>query len=94
MRRFRVVGIFEAGVHSYDTQLAMIHIQDAARLFRMRDAVSGIRIRLADAFEAPAIAAQFAADFAAGVAGEKEKYSWDRMAEAVESLASERMEKS
>jgi glycosyltransferase involved in cell wall biosynthesis len=28
-----------------------------------------------------------AADFAAGVAGEKEKYSWDRMAKAIEWLA-------
>ncbi len=35
-----------------------------------------------------------AADFAAQVAAEKEKYSWDRMAEAVESLASERTEDS
>ncbi len=35
-----------------------------------------------------------AADFAAGVAAEKEKYSWDRMAVAVESLASGRTEES
>jgi len=35
-----------------------------------------------------------AAEFAAMVASEKEKYSWDRMAEAVEKLASERTEES
>jgi glycosyltransferase involved in cell wall biosynthesis len=35
-----------------------------------------------------------ARDFAAGVAAEKEKYSWDRMAEAVERLATDRMEES
>jgi len=35
-----------------------------------------------------------AVDFATQVAAEKEKYSWDRMAEAVERLASERTEES
>ena len=35
-----------------------------------------------------------AADFATQVAGEKEKYSWDRMVEAVERLAFERTEDS
>ena len=35
-----------------------------------------------------------AADFAGRIAAEKEKYSWDRMAEAVEKLASERTEES
>ncbi len=36
----------------------------------------------------------WARDFSAGVAAEKEKYSWDRMAEAVERLASKRTEDS
>ncbi len=36
----------------------------------------------------------WARDFSAGVVAEKEKYSWDRMAEAVERLASKRTEDS
>ncbi len=55
MRRFTVVGIFQVGMFEYDRNMAMIHIQDAAKLFRMDDAVSGLRIKLDDLFNAPQI---------------------------------------
>jgi len=53
LRRFTVVGIFEIDMREYDSGLALIHIKDAARLFRMQDRVSGIRLKLDDLFAAP-----------------------------------------
>ena len=49
MRRFTVVGMFEFGEHENDTSLAMVHIEDAARLLRMpEDSIGGIRLKLHD----------------------------------------------
>ncbi|MBT8446130.1 MAG: lipoprotein-releasing ABC transporter permease subunit [Gammaproteobacteria bacterium] len=56
LRRFEVVGIFEIGMHEYDSGLALIHMDDAARLFRFDEGVSGIRLETDDVFQAPAIA--------------------------------------
>ena len=53
MRRFRVEGIFYAGMYEYDRGLAFVHIADAARLFRMGDAVSGVRLAFTDPGLAP-----------------------------------------
>jgi len=53
LRRFTVVGIFEIDMREYDSGLALIHIDDAARLFRMADHVSGIRLKLDDLYSAP-----------------------------------------
>ncbi|MCX7092848.1 MAG: lipoprotein-releasing ABC transporter permease subunit [Methylobacter sp.] len=55
MRRFTVVGIFQVGMYEYDRNMALIHLTDAAKLFRMDDAVSGLRIKLDDLFNAPKI---------------------------------------
>jgi lipoprotein-releasing system permease protein len=49
-RRFTVVGIFDAGMQEYDRYLAVTHIDDAARLFRMGDQVTGVRLKLDDMF--------------------------------------------
>jgi len=49
MRRFTVVGMFEFGEHENDTGLAMVHIEDAARLLRMpEESIGGIRLKLVD----------------------------------------------
>lgn len=56
LRRYTVVGIFEAGVHEYDTAVALIHIGDAAKMFRFGDTVSGLRVKVDDPFDAPQIA--------------------------------------
>jgi lipoprotein-releasing system permease protein len=55
MRRFTVVGIFKVGMYEYDRNMALIHIDDAAKLFRLDSAVSGLRIKLDDVFNAPQI---------------------------------------
>ena len=52
-RRFAVVGIFESGMYEFDRGLAITHMQDAARLYQMGDAVSGLRLALDDPFLAP-----------------------------------------
>ncbi len=49
MRRFTVVGAFEFGEFENDSTLAMIHIEDAARLLRMpAGSIGGIRLKLQD----------------------------------------------
>ncbi len=55
MRRFTVVGVFQVGMYEYDRNMAMIHIDDAAKLFRLENAVSGLRVKLDDLFNAPKI---------------------------------------
>ena len=60
-RRFVVAGIFHAGHGQYDSSFALMHIEDAGKLFRVRDGVSGLRLRLADAFAAPRLAREIAA---------------------------------
>ncbi|MDD5460497.1 MAG: lipoprotein-releasing ABC transporter permease subunit [Methylococcales bacterium] len=55
MRRFTVVGVFKVGMYEYDRNMALINIEDAAKLFRMENAVSGLRIKLDDLFNAPQI---------------------------------------
>ncbi len=50
-KRFDVVGIFSVGFQEYDDGLAVIHLDDAERLFRL-DGPSGIRLKLDDLFRA------------------------------------------
>lgn len=57
LKQFTVVGLFQIGMYEYDAGLALIHMDDAAKLYRMGDKVSGVRLKLDDLFNAPAIAA-------------------------------------
>jgi len=56
LKQFELVGIFEVGMFEYDSGLALIHLADAQKLYRMDDKVSGIRLKLHDLFRAPAVA--------------------------------------
>ncbi|MCU1716599.1 lipoprotein-releasing ABC transporter permease subunit [Pseudomonas sp. 5P_3.1_Bac2] len=61
IKRFTVVGIFHVGAGEVDGHLALAHVQDLARLQRWKpDQVQGIRLKLADLFQAPQIAWQLA----------------------------------
>lgn len=51
-KQFTVVGIFEIGNGEYDGGFAMIHLQDAAKLYRKGKAVSGLRVQLTQLFDA------------------------------------------
>ena len=52
-RRFAVTGIFESGMYEYDRGLAITHMSDAAKLYRLGESVTGLRLSLDDPFEAP-----------------------------------------
>ncbi len=52
LRGFKVIGLFKSGYYEYDRNLAYVHMSDAARLYRMGDTVTGIRLRLQDMFAA------------------------------------------
>lgn len=52
MKRFTVTAIYKMNMRDYDSSTAFIHMDDAARLFKMKGQVSGLRIRLDDLFEA------------------------------------------
>jgi len=60
LKSFTVTGIFEVGMFEYDSGLALIHMTDAQRLYRMEDRVSGVRLKLEDLFKAPYIVQQLA----------------------------------
>ncbi|WP_405234660.1 lipoprotein-releasing ABC transporter permease subunit [Lentisalinibacter salinarum] len=67
MRRFTVVGTFRAGMYEFDRRQVFMHIDDAARLFRLGDDVSGLRLALGDLFGAPAIVREVATSLGGGV---------------------------
>ncbi|MDR1162461.1 MAG: lipoprotein-releasing ABC transporter permease subunit [Candidatus Accumulibacter sp.] len=56
LKTFTVGGIFEVGMFESDSGLALIRLEDAQKLYRMDDRVSGVRLKLDDLFRAPAVA--------------------------------------
>ena len=50
LKQFTVGGIFEVGMFEYDSGLALVHLEDAQKLYRMEDRVSGVRLKLDDLF--------------------------------------------
>ena len=63
MRRFTVVGVFEFGEFENDSTLAMINIEDAARLLRMpQGSTGGVRLHLRDMDRAWRVARDISAD--------------------------------
>jgi lipoprotein-releasing system permease protein len=54
IKRFTIVGVFEAGMQEYDSGLAVIDMQDAETLYRL-DGPTGIRLKLDDMFQAFAV---------------------------------------
>jgi lipoprotein-releasing system permease protein len=63
LKQFTVVGLFEIGMFEYDSGLALIHMEDAQKLYQMADAVSGVRLRLDDLFAARSVARDLMAGF-------------------------------
>ena len=53
LKRLTVVGIFEIGMYEYDSGLAVMNINDAAKLFKIPDRVTGLRLKFDDVFKAP-----------------------------------------
>ena len=59
-KRFVVSGLYRVGMYEFDRRLAFINIGDAQKLYRKRDAVTGIRLAVTEIFEAPAIVREVA----------------------------------
>ena len=61
LKRFTVVGVFEIGMQEFDGALALIHLQDAQKLFR-KNGPSGLRLKTADIMKAPIISREVMAN--------------------------------
>jgi len=61
LKRFTVSGVFEVGMGDYDRGVALVHIDDAAKLNSLGDAVTGVRLKLVDLIEAPRVSRELAA---------------------------------
>jgi lipoprotein-releasing system permease protein len=51
LKQMTVVGLFDSGHYEYDSALAMLHVDDAALIFRL-EGPTGIRLKLKDLHEA------------------------------------------
>lgn len=55
-KTFTVAGAFRLGMHEYDSALAFMNTQDAAKLFKLpKGTVTGVRLKLDDMFDAPKV---------------------------------------
>ena len=59
LKRFTLIGIFEVGMHEFDAGLALIHMDDALRLFRKSNP-TGIRLKTNNILKAPTISREIA----------------------------------
>ncbi|MEG1832902.1 MAG: lipoprotein-releasing ABC transporter permease subunit [Burkholderiaceae bacterium] len=66
LKQFTVTGVFESGHYEYDSSMALVHLDDAAKLFRT-GGPTGVRLRLADMQKAPAVAQELAQTLPAGL---------------------------
>ncbi|MGM9484654.1 lipoprotein-releasing ABC transporter permease subunit [Roseateles sp. NT4] len=73
LKSFNVVGTFSSGHYEYDSGLAVVHVDDAAKLFRT-GGPTGVQLRLRDVHEAR----QVAADLAGQMAPEIRVRDWTR----------------
>lgn len=67
MRRFTVAGVFFSGMYEIDNGLALTHLEDAARLFRLGDSVSGLRLTVDEPFRAPLVTREVARALGGGL---------------------------
>ena len=74
MRRFTVAGFIDAGMYEFDQGLALVHLDDARRLFRLGDAVTGLRY----AFDDPGAAGERIRAIAEGLEGRYYISDWSR----------------
>src|SRR5437867_1248533 len=62
LKQFTVVGTFDSGHYEYDSALTLIHVDDAARLFRT-DGPTGVQLRLKNVDDARDVAWQLQRSF-------------------------------
>ena len=61
IRSMNVVGVFDSGHFEYDSALALLHMDDAARIFRV-EGPTGVRVKIQDLHQAPEVAISIAAE--------------------------------
>jgi len=59
LKQMTVVGTFDSGHYEYDAGLVMMHVDDAARIFRL-EGPTGIRLKIRDLHQAREVAGQLA----------------------------------
>ena len=57
LKQLTVVGLLDSGHYEYDASLALLHIEDAQRIFRL-EGPNGIRVKLKDAQQARQVSAE------------------------------------
>jgi len=60
LKAFTVSGLFAVGMSDYDRHAGFMHLADAAKLMRLGDGVTGLRLKLTDVLEAPRLAIEIA----------------------------------
>jgi len=70
LKQFTVVGTFDVGFNEADSGLALVHLEDAQKLYQLEDRVSGVRLKLQDLFEARLVARELMAQM-------PEMFAWD-----------------
>jgi lipoprotein-releasing system permease protein len=73
MKQLNVVGTFDSGHFEYDATLAMMHLDDAAKMFRL-EGPTGVRLKLQDLHQARAVAKQLSM----GLTGDLVVRDWTR----------------
>ncbi|AOF85056.1 liporeleasing system, transmembrane, LolC/E family protein [Hydrogenophaga sp. RAC07] len=66
IRQMTVVGTFDSGHYEYDSALALLHQEDAARIFRV-EGPTGVRVKIKDLHAAREVAVSIAADLDPGL---------------------------
>ncbi|MBA3589154.1 lipoprotein-releasing ABC transporter permease subunit [Methylibium sp.] len=67
LKQMTVAGVFESGHYEYDSGLALMHVDDAAKLFRV-EGPTGVQLRLDDQQDARAVAGELAMSLGPDVA--------------------------
>jgi lipoprotein-releasing system permease protein len=65
LKQFTVVGVFDSGHYEYDATLAMVHVDDAARVFRL-EGPTGVRVKLKDLHDARTVGAELSIKLSGG----------------------------
>jgi lipoprotein-releasing system permease protein len=66
LRTLEVLAVFDSGHYEYDSTLVLMHLQDAGKMFKT-EGPQGLRVRVQDPRQAPAIAQALALELGAGL---------------------------
>ena len=61
LKQLHVSGIFDSGHYEYDASLALLHMEDAQRIFRL-ESPTGVRLKIKDSQQARRVAYQLATE--------------------------------